>query len=172
MRPDVCLMVPAAISSQEGNRYEEHRLGISATRRARPVWIGGTLGEQLVRRPRAGSSARKRSPIGFMRLRVLRRTDAARRLGAFGTRFGPEYALTCCAPLCGARRAVRWRRACYRRAHPKENPPSGSDTELPSTNGRVENSIGSTYLRSRWITASMAANRRSPRSSTWSVPSH
>jgi hypothetical protein len=89
-----CVFNPSvAISSQERDGYEEHRLGISATRRARTIGLGRTLSEQLVRRPRAGSPARKRSPIGFMRLRVSRRSDTERRLGAFRTRFGPKYAL-------------------------------------------------------------------------------
>src|SRR5271169_1099722 len=90
MESEPCLVRPAAISPQEGDGHEEHRLGISATRRARTIGLGGTLREQLARRPGAGSSARKRSAIGWMRLRVFRCSDRERRLGALRTRFGPK----------------------------------------------------------------------------------
>src|SRR6266481_3016443 len=88
-----CLIYFALISSQKGDGHEEHRFCISATRRAPTIRLGGTLGEQLVRRPRAGSSARNRSLREWMRLWVFQRSDTERRLGAFRTRFGPKYAL-------------------------------------------------------------------------------
>jgi hypothetical protein len=100
-----CVLNPSRCNfNARRDGYEKHRFGIPAARRARTLGLGGTHSEQLARRPRAGSSRRKPSPVGFVRLRVSRRPDIERRLGAFGTRFGPKYALRDLrAPLCGGR---------------------------------------------------------------------
>src|SRR5262249_3447991 len=99
-----CVFNPSSdnfVAGRDG--YEEHRLGLSATRRARTIPLGGTLGEHLARRPRAGSSAWNRSPLARVQLLVFRRSGSERHLSAFRTQFGRKHKLR------GLLRATFWR---------------------------------------------------------------